>query len=100
MYLNWENIDETIPVINDYLSTLKSNLNEEQKLQQLVKWLKSATCVIDADIICVGCIFTMPAISEIWFSFKENGITRIVILDAQTIDNTMRVWICGRTHIE
>lgn len=95
LYLNSENIGKTIPIINDYLATLKRNLNEEQKLLLLVKWLKAMPCVIDADILCVECIYTLPAISEIWFSFEENGIIKKVVLDAQTVDNVMRVWICS-----
>ncbi|MDR0796166.1 MAG: hypothetical protein LBE79_08985, partial [Tannerella sp.] len=72
-YLNIENINKTIPVINDYLASLKSNLNDEQKLQSLTDWLKSSPCVIDATILCMSCIYTLPAQSEISFSFKEGG---------------------------
>ena len=37
LHLNSKNIDKTIPIINNYLSSLKSNLNDEQKLQALTE---------------------------------------------------------------
>ena len=92
-YLNIENINKTIPVINDYLASLKSNLNDEQKLQSLTEWLKSSHCVIDATILCVSCIYTLPAQSEISFSFKEGEVTKVVTLDI-VMSNPLKVGIC------
>ena len=83
LYLNSENIDETIPVINDYLTTLPNNLSDKQKLQQLTRWLKSAPCIIDATILCESCISGLytPTMSEIMITFKENGIAKDFIFD-------------------
>ena len=92
-YLNIENINKTIPIINDYLASLKSNLNDEQKLQSLTEWLKSSPCVIDATILCVSCIYTLPAQSEVNFSFKEGGVTKIVTLDI-LMSNPLKAGIC------
>ena len=72
-YVNMENIDKTIPIVNEFLSGLSDNLDETQKLQQLTAWLKSYPCFIDATIFCVSCVKTLPAHSEIVTSFNENG---------------------------
>ncbi len=81
LYVSSENIDKTIPIMNDFLKGLPNGLSEEQKLQALTKWLKSSPCIIDAVILCNSCIYTNPAMSEIMISFKENGITKDLILD-------------------
>jgi hypothetical protein len=92
-YLNIENINKAIPIINDYLASLSSNLNDEEKIQSLTKWLKSSSCVIDATILCVSCIETLPAQSEISFSFKEGEVTKIVTLDI-SMSNPLKAGIC------
>jgi len=80
-YVNTENIDKTIPLINEFLAGLSNNLNDEQKLQALSTWLKSCPGITDATVLCVSCIYTLPAQSEILVSFKENGITKDLTLD-------------------
>ena len=91
--LNTEKIDKTTPIINDYLATLKSDLNDVNKLQSLTEWLKSCPCVIDATILCMSCIYTLPAQSEISVLFKENGTTKEVILDI-LMANPLKAGIC------
>ena len=80
LYVNSENMDKTIPIINDYFASLSNSLNDEQKLQKLTKWLKSCSCIIDATIVGEPFIY-MYTVSEILISFKENGITKDLILD-------------------
>ena len=92
-HLNIENINKTIPIINDYLASLKSNLNDKEKLQSLTEWLKSSSCIIDANILCVSCIYTLPAQSEISFSFKEGEVTKVVTLDI-SMSNPLKAGIC------
>jgi len=75
-YVNTENIDKTIPIVNEFLSGLSDNLDETQKLQRLATWLKSCPCFIDATVFCVSCVKTLPAYSEILVSFKEDGVTK------------------------
>ena len=72
-YVDTENIDKTIPLVNKFLSGLSDNLDESQKLQHLATWLKSCPCVIDATIFCVSCVKTLPVGSEVVVSFNENG---------------------------
>ena len=83
LYLNSESMDETVPIINNYLTILQNSLSDKQKLQQLTGWLKSAPCIIDATIICESCISGMytPTMSEIMISFEENGIVKDFIFD-------------------
>ncbi|MDR2010628.1 MAG: hypothetical protein LBQ22_09120 [Bacteroidales bacterium] len=92
-YLNTENINKTVPIINDYLASLKSNLNDEEKLQSLTEWLKSSSCVIDATILCVSCIETLPEQSEISFSFIEGEVIKVVTLDI-SMSNPLKAEIC------
>ena len=80
-YVNVGKIDETIPFINEFLSDLSSNLDDKQKLQALEVWLKSYPCIIDATILCVSCIYTLPAQSEMLISFEENGVVKEFTLD-------------------
>jgi hypothetical protein len=98
-YLNSENLDKTIPIINDYLAGQKSKLNDEEKLQALVKWLKSCTCITDATILCISCIYTLPAMSEIKVMFEENEKTVELILDI-TMSNPLRASVCSINHGE
>ena len=81
LYFNSENLDKTTPIINNYLSELADNLGNEQKLQALTEWLKSHTCINDASILCVSCIYTLLEQSEISISFEEDGETKKIILD-------------------
>jgi hypothetical protein len=96
LYLNIENINKAIPVINDYLSGLpgsNSSAEDEQNLQALTKWLKSSPCIIDATIICVSCIKTLPEQSEVSFSFKEGEVTKVVTLDI-SMSTPLKAGIC------
>jgi len=93
-YLNMEDITKTIPIIDDYLASLSNDLNDEQKLQAFTEWLKSHSCVIDASILCVSCIYTWPAISEISILFKENEKTVEVVLDI-LMTNPLKATICS-----
>ena len=81
LQVNEANIDQTIPIINEFLENLSNDLNDEQKLQALETWLNSCPCITDATIVCVSCIKTLPLQSEIAISFEENGITKNFILD-------------------
>jgi hypothetical protein len=99
LYLNSENIDKTLSIINVFLESLPRNSEqsfskEEQNLLTFTEWLKSSSCVIDANILCVGCIYTAPPISEISFLFMENNVVKKVVLDiAMTIP--LRAGICS-----
>ncbi|MCL2511029.1 MAG: hypothetical protein FWF09_03150 [Bacteroidales bacterium] len=96
-YLNMENIDKTIPFIDDYLASLPSSnsfAEDEQNLQALTKWLKSSSCVIDATILCVSCIETLPEQSEVSFSFKEGEVTNVVTLDI-VMSTPLKARICN-----
>ena len=95
-YLNIENIDKAIPKINDYLAGLpgsNSFAEDEQNLQSLTEWLKSSSCIIDATILCVSCIKTLPEQSEVSFSFQEGEVTKVVTLDI-IMSNPLKARIC------
>ena len=102
LYLNSENIDETIPIINEFLADLPSSNSfseDEQNLQALTEWLKSSSCVIDATILCVSGIYTDPAQSEVSFSFKENDVIKRVVLDILMTNPLKVVKICSISEV-
>jgi hypothetical protein len=96
-YLNSGNIDKTIPIINEFLADLPNSNSfseDEQNLQTFVKWLKSNSCIIDATILCVSCIETLPEQSEVSFSFQEGEITKVVTLDI-SMSKPLKAGICN-----
>lgn len=90
LYVNTEDIDQTIPSINDFLATLPSQLSDNQKLQKLSEWLMLYPCVTEVAIVCESCIRTNSMVSEMMISFKENEITKDLILDI-AMTNPLRV---------
>ena len=97
LYLNSGNIDKTIPIINEFLAGLPNSNSfseDEQNLQTLAEWLKSNSCVIDATVLCVSCIKTLPEQSEVSFSFQEGEITKVVTLDI-SMSKPLKAGICN-----
>ena len=83
-YVNLEDIGQTMPMMNKFLSGSYNNLDENQKLQkiqELITWLLSHPCITDACVLCMSCTQTNPPMSKIRISFDENGITHDFILD-------------------
>ena len=80
-YLNVENIDKTIPIVNEFLNGLSAYLDAPQQLEELVAWLLSCSCIIDATVECESCTETKPPQSEILISFDENGTTKKFLLE-------------------
>ena len=62
-FLNAENIDQTIPIVNRFLSRLPAGLDAEQQLTKLWAWLESCPCIIDVAVLNE---------TGIVFSFFEN----------------------------
>jgi hypothetical protein len=73
---NFRNI--RIFVIPFLANISNQDLTYEQKLNVLVDWLKSHSCISDAEIVCIRCVPTYandPNNSKVSFSFVENGHT-------------------------
>jgi len=98
-YVNTESIGKTIPIVNDYLEGLSDNLNDEEKLQALTEWFKSCPCIMDATIICMSCIYTLPAQSEVSILFKENDKAEKVVFDI-IMSEPLKARICSTTADE
>jgi len=67
-YINAENIDRIIPLLNEYMDWLNPGQNEERVLPEITAWLKSIPCILDADLI-----WKVGNTGEISFSFDKNG---------------------------
>ena len=81
LYLNSGNMDETLPIINEFLTGLPDESTEKQKLDALIDWLETFSCVREASIFCVSCVKTSPLQSEISISVNINNKTEDFILD-------------------
>jgi len=89
-FVSVESMDKTIPFVDEFLAGLPNDLGVEQKLQTLAAWLKQQPCIIDAAVFCALCVETDLPMSEIAFSFDENGETVEMILDI-SMTNPLKV---------
>jgi hypothetical protein len=77
-------------IILDSASLVKNEINKicsrltepttQQKLQKLTETI-SSKCNITAIVLCSGCIYTLPAQSEIRVTFSEGGIQFSKVID-------------------
>ena len=80
--ISTERIQDLIPFINVFVSAIDDDVSHEGRLQMIVDWFLSRSCIIDAYIDCVLCVppitsvgIALPNNSRIAFSFIENGET-------------------------
>ena len=71
-YLNAENIDKTIPVVNDFLSGLPEGADA---IRELEAWLKSCLCIVDVKVVNDN---------HIGLSFYEKGATKYLFMNIST----------------
>ena len=81
MYLDVENIDKTLPIVNEWLSAQSTDLSEEQILEALAEWLETQPCVFDAQVVCSSCEEAASPIGEIIVSFEDNGVIKDFIFE-------------------
>ena len=87
LYANVEDFYKTAPLINEHLSSLPENWNDEQKLQSLTDWLNAQPCVINAKLERVwtdrDCmIMCQPGrYGNITILLDDNGMTRELSLN-------------------
>ena len=72
-FVSTEEYNKTRTVIDKYLSGLNKNLSDSKKLELFTDWLIEKSCVAKAEILCISCIDTLPAQSEIRVTFLVNG---------------------------
>ena len=76
-----ENPVKSIPVINMFLSGLPENLNGEQKIDELEKWLNIQSCVISAQIQHYSAVKTNPPTGEVHVRFGSSSTYRFYVMD-------------------
>jgi len=74
--LNVENIGKTMPIVNQFLSGMTTEMDNERQLKELAAWLKSCPCVVD---VAVGA--QLRQMSEIVVSFDENETIKQFIME-------------------
>jgi len=83
LYLNTANINQAIPIMNEFLSKQSNGLNEEQQLQGLVSWLKTHPCIVYAAVLTQSGNQNTP-MKKVAVSFDINETTKNFILDVST----------------
>ena len=93
---SFENINKTIPVVNEFLASLpdETRLNggwthKEQIFKSLVTWFKSLPCIIDASILYSDAAVYPPEMGGITFSVKDNNTVKELYLDFAIIDHVV-----------
>jgi hypothetical protein len=80
-YVNSKDFDLARPFINDFLTSLSHDWEDEQRLQALAVWLNSYRSVLDAAIACQSCLPDYyRGLNKIAVQFDENGTTKKIIL--------------------
>ena len=86
--IDLENIDKTIPVVNEYLRNIGKSLDNEHRAQALVGWFKSHSCIVDARIILHEISGYQPK-RDVAFSFMDGEIVRELILNFSTTNKVL-----------
>jgi len=84
---NFDEINKTIPIVNEFLAELPDGTTKEQTFQSLVTWFKSCPCIIDATMIPSDAAIYPPEMAGVSFSVMENGTIIELYLDFAVIDN-------------
>jgi len=84
--LNLEDINKTIPIINEFLAGLPDSVSKEQTFESLETWLNSFPCSIDAKILYgVDIIWGREQMYGVAISINDNEIVRELELDFAVI---------------
>jgi hypothetical protein len=100
--LNMEDINKTIPIINEFLSELPAGISKEQTFESLETWLNSFPCDVNAKILYgVDWIWGGEQMYGVSISVEDNGIMRELELDFAIIDNAITYsQIIGYTYLK
>ena len=66
------NINDVSYSVNQFIAKLGSRAHTNQNLIALAQII-STNCSLDVEVLCYGCIYTLPAQSELKISFLESG---------------------------
>ncbi len=69
-YIDAERFDKTRIFMDSFLLKLPKNHSIVASLDTLVLWLNQKECVLDAQVICYGCLFSLPPKGEIGLKLK------------------------------
>lgn len=88
--LDLENINKTIPIVNDFLAGLSDDISEEQTFESLVVWLNSFPCDLNATILYgIDMIWGNEQMRGVAISIKDKEIVRELELDFAIVDNVL-----------
>jgi predicted Fe-S protein YdhL (DUF1289 family) len=86
-----DNKQEVIKLLNEKVSQLPSTTYTKENLNKLAASI-SDECGITTQVLCFGCIQTLPEQSEIRFSFTQAGTTTAKTIDiSYTSNNQIKI---------
>ena len=95
-FVSEENFELTIPIINNFLKKLETNLSWAEKLEKLCDWLEEHDCVLSAEKWNGFIIKTLPEQTHLYVTFKtQNGFKQLAL--CITLSNPL---VLGRFHYE
>lgn len=88
--LNMEDISKTIPIVNEFLANLPDNISKEKTFEELVTWMNSFSCDVNAKIIYgTDMEWGKEVMIGVSIPVDDNGIMRDLNLDFAIIDNAI-----------
>lgn len=73
-------INRVSATFSNLIAELANKTHTSQNLNSLAQKI-SSSCSIKVDVLCYGCIKTLPAQSELKVSFSSSGATIIKVVD-------------------
>jgi hypothetical protein len=74
-------VDEARIAITEYIAALSTDVFSGATIDELIRLIEKNCIAIDADLVCVSCIDTLPAQSEITLRLTSAGTTMVKIID-------------------
>lgn len=88
--LNMEDINKTIPIINEFLAELPDSLSKEKTFESIETWLNSFSCDVKAKILYgEDLIWGEEQMYGVSISIEDNEKVRELELDFAIIDNAV-----------
>lgn len=90
LFMNLEDINQTTPLVNEFLAELPADITYEQRFKSLETWLNSFPCDVNAKILYgIDLIGGEEQMRGVSISVKDGEITRELELDFAIIDNAV-----------
>jgi hypothetical protein len=79
--INANNLTAAEVELNTVISKINTSQSDQLQMEEVKKILSTIDCLSNVEIICVSCIYTLPAQSEIKMNVMINGQSQEIIAD-------------------